>query len=502
MQQYTLALALDPVAETLSGTVTIDAIATLENLGRFSLDFSGDYAISQLEVDGQPADYQWSADKLVVDLPQALRQGTLFALSVGYHGHPQAMRSRYVPFAPLGLSFEDGAAFVVSEPDGARTWFPANDHPRDKARFRFEITVPAPYVVAANGQPQPTIDHGDGSLTYVWDSAMLMAPYLATIAVDEYVVIEQSAPNGIPIRHFAPPEMADEAAAFLSVTGDMLVFLEGYFGPYPFESYGHALTPVQGLALETQTMVIMPAGPFPASFERVLLHELAHQWFGDSVSPASWSDVWLNEGFATYAEWLWQGTQAPQALDQELDYTENLAPAASSGAPLADPAPGDLFGFDSYTKGAWVLHMLRQQIGDEAFFRLLPAYHARFRDGVASSADFQQIAEEISGQDLDEFFEQWVYGRGIPELDVYWRQVEGGVEVQVCQRQAQTFTLALDLALENDEQDQVVVVELDARADLARFSVPFAVSDVVPDPGQRVLAQVRVEMRAELPECP
>jgi aminopeptidase N len=479
--------------------VTIEAIAALEGLGRFSLDFSGDYAIGKLTVDGQPAEYQWSEDKLSVDLPQALRQGAAFALDVSYHGQPRAINSRYMPFAPLGLNFEDGAAYVISQPDGARTWFPANDHPQDKARFRFEITVPAPYVVAANGQPQATIDHGDGSLTYVWDSPMLMAPYLATIAVDEYVVIEESAPNGIPLRHFAPPERADEAARFFSVTGDMLVFLEEYFGPYPFESYGHAITPLQGIVLETQTMVILPSHPLPS---RVLLHELAHQWFGDSVGVASWGDIWLSEGFATYASWLWQGEQSSQALEQELGNTENLAPQSDSGNPLADPAPEDLFGFDSYYKGAWVLHMLRQQIGDEAFFRLLPTYHARFRDGVASSADFQGIAEEISGQDLDQFFEQWVYGRGMPQLDLYWRQEGESVDVLVCQRQEQTFTLALDLELVRSAQEQQAVVELEQRATFASFSVPFGVNRVIPDPEQRVLAQVNVEMRSELPDCP
>jgi aminopeptidase N len=502
VQQYTLALALDPLAETLSGTVTIEAIATLDDLGRLSLDFSGDYAISALTVDGQPAAYQWAADKLVVTLPQALRQGAAFALAVSYHGQPQPIRSRYVPFALLGLTFKDGAAYVISEPDGARTWFPANDHPRDKARFRFEITVPAPYVVAANGQPQPPHDHGDGRLTYVWDSDMLMAPYLATVAVDQYTVIEQSAPNGLPIRHFAPPEIADEVGDLFAITGDMIVFLEEYFGPYPFESYGHVFVPVRGLALETQTMVVFHAGPFSAYTERLILHELAHQWFGDSVSPASWADVWLNEGFATYAEWLWLEARSPQALDGELERSENDAPFADPGDPLADPAPERLFGFNSYTKGAWVLHMLRHQIGDEAFFQLLPTYHRRFQDSVASSADLQKVAEEVSGQDLEGFFEQWVYGRGVPRLTLYWRQVDEDVEVRVCQAQAEPFSLPLILALENDAQGRAVVVEVQGKETFARFAMPFAVSDLIPDPEQHVLAQVKVEARHRLPGCP
>jgi aminopeptidase N len=279
----------------------------------------------------------------------------------------------------------------------------------------------------------------------------------------------------------------------------MLVFLEEYFGPYPFESYGYALTPVQGLALETQTMVIIPTDFLPAG---VLLHEMAHQWFGDSVSVASWGDIWLNEGFAVYASWLWEGERSYLEFERTLEYIESVAAGSDSGDPLADPAPADLFGFDSYYKGAWVLHMLRQQIGDEAFFRLLPAYHARFRDGVASSADFQGVAEEISGQGLDEFFEQWVYGRGVPQLDLYWRQEGESVEVLVCQRQEQVFDLTLDLTLVRMPQEQQAVVELEQRATLVSLSVPFGVNHVVVDPGQRVLAQVEVEMRSELPDCP
>jgi aminopeptidase N len=502
VQQYTLALSIDPLAETLSGTVTIEAVTTLADLGRLSLDFSGDYQITGLTVDGQAATYQWRDDKLAVDLPQPLPAGVAFSLAVHYGGRPQPIRSRYIPFVQVGMTFEDGTVYVVAEPDGARAWFPANDHPRDKARFRFEISVPQPYVVAANGQPQPPLELSDGRLTYVWDSDAQMAPYLATLAIDAYTVVEQSAPNGVPIRHFVPPEIAQEAADLLSVTGEMMVFLERYFGPYPFDSYGHALTPVEGVALETQTMTILPASIVYGEAEGILLHELAHQWFGDSVSPASWADIWLNEGFATYAEWLWLEARSPQALNARLESVEVAAPYSDLGAPLANPEPTDLFGFNSYQKGAWVLHMLRQQVGDEVFFRLLQTYHERFQGGVASSADLKQVAEEISRQDLDAFFEQWVYGRGMPELALYWRQIDDAVEVRVCQVQAQTFAVPLDLTLQGERQGETLTLTLDDASEPARFAVPFAITTLIPDPDQHLLAQVSVEERVELPDCP
>lgn len=502
VQQYTLTLAIDPPAETLSGTVAIDAVTTLADLGRLSLDFSGPYTLTRLTVDDQPAAYQWRGEKLSVDLPRPLPLGAAFTLSVGYYGRPEPILSRYLPFAQVGLSFADGAAYALAEPDGTRAWFPVNDHPRDKARFRFEINAPQGYVVAANGQPERPIAQDDGSVTHVWDSDMLIAPYLVTVAIDDFDVIEQRTAGGLTIRHFVPPDLDEETRQALLRTSEMIPFLEHYFGPYPFDSYGHALVPVQGVALETQTMTLLPADITPRHAERVILHELAHQWFGDSVSPASWADIWLNEGFATYAEWLWLEAQSPQALATELINIERVATFTDSGEPLADPAPEHLFGFSSYIKGAWVLHMLRYQVGDATFFRLLRTWHQRFRDGVASTADLQQLAEEISGQELEVFFDQWVYGTGIPAWTLYWRQTERAIEVRVCQSQEQLFNLPLTLALQGAGQDQTVQLLVDERAESGRFPVAFAVSDLLPDPDQHILADVKTENQPDLPACP
>ena len=498
--RYTLALTINPQAETISGTATIKAFATLSNLVRLSLDFSGP-TISRLAVDATEARYQRQGIKLFVDLPRPLAKGEIFTIVVSYSGHPQQLDSEYLSFIPLGMHFVNDSVFVISEPDGARTWFPCNDHPRDKALFRYEITVPQGYIVAANGQPEPPIEN-DTTTTFVWQHSSPMATYLATVAVGRYHVIEETAPNGIPLRHFMP-ELLPMPPGPLTRTGDMIVFLEQYFGPYPFESYGHVVVPMNGVSLETQTMTLIDAGVVSVGLESVVVHELAHQWFGDSVSPASWADIWLNEGFAVYASWMWDEAKSTDRMIHQLNTTEERAWQADPGEPLADPSAGNLFGFNSYNKGAWVLRMLRGEIGDEAFFDTLRTYHERFKNSVASTADFQAVAEEVSGQDLGWFFDQWVYGQRIPNLAVNWQQRTGGsLQVQVCQRQDDLFLFDLPLVVIGDgAQRASQTLEVDEIEERITLPVGFAVTEIQADPNQAVLAEVIVDQVETFSPC-
>jgi len=498
--RYTLALAIDPATETISGTATLEVAATLRNLGRLSLDFSGP-EISRLTVDGTEAPYQRQGTKLFVDLPSLLDEGQAFTIVVAYSGHPQPVASRYLGFIPLGMHFVDDVAFVVSEPDGARSWFPCNDHPRDKAFFRYEITVPKGILVAANGQPDPPVE-GETTTTFAWEHDSPMATYLATVAVGRYQVIEGAASNGIPLRHFVPDDLVPAAETLLAPTGDMIVLLERFFGPYPFESYGHVIVPMGGVSLETQTMTLLDAGVVSRGAEYVVVHELAHQWFGDSVSPASWADIWLNEGFATYASWLWDEAKLPDAMRRQLETVEQFAWQADSGEPLADPSAGNLFGFNSYSKGAWVLHMLRGEIGDEAFFKVLRAYHERFKGSVASTADFQAVAEEVSDQDLDRFFDQWVYGQGMPNLAVNWQQgIDGSLQVQVCQHQANLFVFDLPLAVGDGAERTRQTLTVDEIEEQLIWPLDFVVTQLQTDPEQAVLAKVTVSQVETFSPC-
>jgi aminopeptidase N len=313
---------------------------------------------------------------------------------------------------------EDGAINVVSEPDGAASWFPSNNHPRDKATYRFEITVPATFVVAASGLLLETVEQ-DEKVRYRWTMDKPMASYLAAINIDDYVVETTPGPDGVIIRNYFPPNFPESKRREYDKLPEMIAFLSERFGPYPFAAYGVLIAdPESGVcqgivALEIQTLSTHCLDSGLAE-EIVIVHELAHQWFGDSVSVQNWQDIWLKEGAATYTEWLWQ------TRGEELDVLSKVADIhrrrLSLTAPIGQPAADDLYSDGAYTGGALVFHALRLHIGDEVFFELLRTYQERFRYGNASTQDFIALAEEVSGQDLDEFFQTWLYSEKLPRL--------------------------------------------------------------------------------------
>lgn len=513
VQAYALDLRLDPKAELLEGTSHIGAVSTLDGLSRLSLDFMG-YDISQVDVAGQPASFERGEDKLWIDLPTPLAAGQAFTVSVSYGGQPETIRSRFVPFSFLGLHLlsESNRAFALNEPDGARTWFPGNDHPMDKALFEFRIEVPKPLVAVANGQLIDQEDLGEFyRYTYAVDEPM--ATYLATIAVADYEVIEDVAPNGVPLRHYVFPESRQDAEAIFAVTGEAMAWLEELFGPYPFDSYGHVVANAGGLALETQTMTLWGdgfLGETPEAVSPVVVHELAHQWFGDSVSPASWAESWLNEGFATYAMLLWAAREDPdQGLGALATYERNAETAGRS--PLNDPAPEQLFGGDAYFKGAWVLHMLRQEIGDELFFATVRSYASRFAGQTATTDDLQVVAEAVSGQDLSTFFDQWVRRPEIPVIQLGWALEEwdgrpAAMLLRVCQAQpgasAQPFQVPLTVAWQAGAETQKVTLPVADREQ--GYVVPSLgpVTSVVADPDNDLLAIVETTEIDALTPCP
>jgi aminopeptidase N len=252
-----------------------------------------------------------------------------------------------------------------------------------------------------------------------------MASYLATVNIDEFVEQTEESPDGVPIRNYWPPDIAEQAELNFARTGEMIDFYSETFGPYPFDVYGVVVADTDfPFALETQTLTLFSRSWLGAAgdLDITVAHELAHQWFGDSVSLASWQDIWLNEGFATYASWLWyEYDKGHTAFDRSVGETYRMM-AAPGGeitfGPPGDPTPRDLFSGGVYYRGAMTLHALRLEVGDEDFFGILRTYYDRYQNGNASTADFIAIAEEISGQELDDFFNGWLYEVEVPELDL------------------------------------------------------------------------------------
>lgn len=413
VQTYDLTLSLDPSITFIDGAVHIEALSTQNALTQVSLDLIG-FQIDTLAVNDIPANYLRQGSKLVIALPQALNSGDPFSLNIEWSGAPDQTPSIYAPFEPyIGMHFvpESNSLYTLAEPDGARFWFPTNGHPRDKALFTFDITVPQGLTAVANGTldqiqegvPSDYLASGIGD-RFLWSHKYPMAPYLATINVAEYVHIEDVSPNGVPLQYFIFPEDLEQFNRISGDMGEMIDWMSDMFGEYPFESFGFVTIDGAGASLETQTMVILSNQMLR---EMVLAHELAHMWFGDVVALERWGDMWRNEGFATYFGHLWEDRDNVEDFELKLASFEQIVNDNNSQYPINNPPPGKLFGSDSYLKGALMVAELRQTLGDDAFFTALQHYFELYRYEDATHDQFQDALEESSGQSLDAFFAKW-----------------------------------------------------------------------------------------------
>ncbi len=410
VQHYDLAFTYDPATRHLAATATITAVA-LKDLDQFNLDFRGP-EISSLTVDGHAHSFTREGQELIVTPRPKLKAGKKFNVVVKYAGEPGPVTD---PDGSIeGWVPTDDGAFIAGEPQGAPAWLPTNDHPTDKATFRFTATVPEGTTAVGNGQllSQRT---KDGWTTFVWDSTEPMATYLATITIGNFVVTESTTPSGIPVYVAVDPRLVASSANAVAQIPGMIEFFSSQFGPYPFASTGAIIdrAPNVGYALETQTKPVFSSSPSVGT----MAHELAHQWFGDSVSPRRWSDIWLNEGFATYAQWMWTERTGGATVGQTFNNSSNYGRAATSSfwqILLADPGPVDMFSSAPYNRGAMTVHALRGKVGDETFFRILREWNTTYRYSDASTADFISLAERASGMDLTNFFNVWLFQKGKP----------------------------------------------------------------------------------------
>ncbi|HUF38092.1 MAG TPA: M1 family metallopeptidase [Anaerolineales bacterium] len=508
--KYTLELVVDPAGRQVEAIVTIEAVS-LHDLSAFNLDFAGPDIVSLL-VNGKAADHSREGGELKITPAEPIPSGAHFVTEVEYAGDPAASTEGSVVARESSWIWYGDGSFVAGEPAGASGWYPVNEHPLDKALYEIIVVVPEPYMVAANGVLIQTTSI-DGTSTFHWISDDPIAPYLVTVNIAEFDLIMEVTPEGVTIRNYFAEGVSGNTRAQFDVQAEMLAFFIDRFGPYPYDAYGVVVHDLNlGFALETQTLSV-----FGSSFvnETVISHELAHQWFGNSVSLSGWDDIWLNEGFATYASLLWaehvygaftlereiermyaaiapgmpvytvsrleliealsglplegvviDRTLAGEALtvllsgaltDEQIEpllaehpetfdravilelieaapFTDVAVSAEkidaflalldlsefSSGTgpypPPGDPGPDNLFSGSVYQRGALTLHALRLAVGDEDFNRILQIYVERFAHANTTTADFIAIAEEVSGMDLDAFFDAWLYESDLPDI--------------------------------------------------------------------------------------
>jgi aminopeptidase N len=408
VSHYGLDLDYAPSSNHLSGSAVITATAT-QNLSRFNLDLRG-FAVSRVLVDGAPATHARSGEQELVITPSAgIREGRAFTVTVEYSGTPQVVTD---PDGSIeGWVPTDDGAFVVGEPQGSPAWYPVNDNPRDKATFDFDVTVPQGLTVMANGVLVSNESSG-GRTTWVWSETDPMAPYLATATlgrfdltiskvgnIPSYVAIDPTLPKGNVFRKLP----------------DIVRFYESIYGPYPFNAVGSVADDAKnvGYSLETQTKPVYSSMPDEAT----VAHELSHMWYGDSVTLMQWPDIWLHEGFATWSEWIWSEHSGRRSAQQFFD---NLYNTPAQRTAFWNPPPGNvgepanLFDGTVYERGGMTLQALRQKIGDDAFFQILRRWAAENRYGNVTTPQFIALAEQVSGIQLDHFFDVWLYQPGKP----------------------------------------------------------------------------------------
>jgi aminopeptidase N len=414
VEHYDLALTWHPDEGAIDGVATIRATAT-QDLSRFDLDLAG-LEVASVEVGSEPAAFERDGRELVVTPADAVAEGSSFETVVTYAGEPGPL-DEATELYDLGWHTDGREAFVVSEPSGAQTFFPANDHPTDKATYTFRLTTPSDQAAVANGRRVGEEPHPDGTTTWTYELAEPMATYLAQVGIGDLELVDAGVVEGVAIRHALHRSYLDEAQRTVSRTGEMIQALDDVWGPFPFATYGVlAVDEPLGFALETQTLTIIGSDTAVAGrrADGILLHELAHQWVGDAVSPATWKDVWLNEGFATYSEWLWfeRTVGSPAA-----GFARRVG-GRGTEVPPGDPGKDELFGITVYERGAATLQALREAVGDDAFFRILRQWVDTYRGRAASTADFIALAKDVSGAPvLDALFHRWLYEPGLPSLD-------------------------------------------------------------------------------------
>jgi aminopeptidase N len=427
-KHYDLAVSYASSApeQDVAGKVRMVARAT-QSLSRFDLDFSGD-TVGAVRVDGHSADFERVGQELVVTPAQAIKRGRTFEVVVRFVSGPfTPAPDNTIPFG--WFTTVDGSV-TAGQPDQSNRIYPVNDHPADKASYTIKLDVPAGVTAVANGELRSRSTRS-GRNRSVYEMKEPLASELIQLAVGKLDVIRRGFVGGVRVRDVAPTALAPQLETALRRTPDHLRWLTAKVGRYPFDSYGVLAADQNFLyALETQTLSLHPAFLFApevrlADSEPTMVHELAHQWFGDSVAPRSWSDVWLNEGHATWYEWLY-GAEFFLADEPGYDFVPRVREAYSHGdqwrklyGPVARPSSNELFDLFSpnvYDGGATVLYALRQVIGGRAFERLERRWVQQNAGRSEGTGDFIALASKVAGRDLGPFLRGWLYGTKTPAM--------------------------------------------------------------------------------------
>lgn len=408
VRHYDLELAYVPEGNRLRGAAVLDVVVR-EETSRIVLDLAHLQA-TRLRVEGARLK-KWSArdQRLVLQLGGPAAAGAELRIHVAYGGTPQPVIDEH--HGDAGWEELADGVIVAAQPHGAPTWFPCNDRPDDKATYRISVSAPAGYTVVANGT---LVEHRRRASVETWVHAMdrPMATYLATVQIGRYTTVD----HGVGVRTFAPAD-ADLAGSF-DQQGAMMRFFEEVFGPYPFDAYAAVITDDDlEIPLESQSLSTFGRNFCTPDWSQVRLiaHELAHQWFGNTVTLARWQDIWLHEGFACYSEWLWsEESGGPRTCDEWARHHHDKLAELPQDLVLADPGPALMFDDRVYKRGALALHTLRLEVGDDAFFDVLRGWAADRAGASVTTEEFLAFATDRTGHDVAALLQPWLYDADLP----------------------------------------------------------------------------------------
>jgi aminopeptidase N len=416
VHRYELTLDYRPGPNRLSGAARINAIAGRSPLTEFQLNLA-DFRIGRIRVDGRQTHYTHRGGRLRVRPAKPVRAGAAFTVEVHWSGNPRPVNS---PWGGLGWEELGDGALVASQPVGAPSWYPCNDRPADKASYLISVTTPSAYAVVAGGRLLTRTTKAS-TTTWVYEQSAPTSSYLVGLSIGKYQTVLLGDPGlgGVPQHGHIPAQLLPRFSRDFARQPAMMDLFQQLFGPYPFDEYAVVVTEEElDVPVEAQGLSLFGANHVDGArgSERLVAHELAHQWFGNSVSVADWRHIWLNEGFAKYAEWLWSERSGGRSAQQLAAAAHRSLSALPQDLRLADPGRKSMFDDRLYERGGLAVHAVRCALGDDVFFRMLRGWLGLHRGGAVTTSMFTAHVARFAPEPLDELFDRWVHGLALPPL--------------------------------------------------------------------------------------
>ena len=453
---YFLQLEFIPSTQRVAGAVGITGKSLVNGFQHVVLDLMDNMTVTQVLRGTTSLAFTHTGNLLDVTLDQTFGPGQTFVVQVFYNGVPNPTGFDSIGWTKGSSGAAGSMVWTLSEPDGAKTWWPCKDRPDDKATVEEWWTVPNTWTATGNGLLTGTVAVSGNRTQYKWTMHDPVTTYLVSVAATAYSKFSQTyttlAGGTMPIDHYVYPEHLSKAQTSFAPLPSMIAYYAQRFGEYPFVEDKYGMSEFAwggGMEHSTNTSYGWQLVNGGHNYDYIMAHELSHQWWGDSVSPKTWADVWLNEGFATYSEALW--AEHLGGATGYRNYMNSFWRSSFSGSVYN---PLDLFGATVYDKGGWVQHMLRHVVGDTAFFNGLRDWYADRVDGTGNTAEYQATHEARYGATLDFFFQEWVYGTGQPRYEYGWTTANLGsgtyrsyVRIHQTQTTSGMFTMPIDLTL-------------------------------------------------------